>query len=436
MCLVASALGLQAQNNTPVLSGPLDFGPLASDPPTCFQLGSRYFNTTSSVTRVCTAAGTPGTWANIGGSSGGGDTIASPNGTLNVGGTPSNTTLDAKTTLIAQKFFGTAAPGSVSGNLPGDLYTDTTNHNEYVCNAPSGTGAPACTSVSAAGWLQVNGGGGGSGYSTVQSPPGTALTPRAALAVTGNLKATDDSSNARTQIQADPFGAAGNASVTEFDEFTSTFPGTTSFKLGWHISSGSGASVTDIAGLANHPGIVDLDTSSTSGGNATMGLTYNNSSFVLASTTNWEFQFIVRIPTATTNENVWVGFADIATADLRNDQNDIAFSYNPGTDAHWRVCVGSNAPTSTCAATTITVATTSWYRLRIRSTTAGVALFSVATDGGAFSAEITAGTGQTVNASLPAMALSPGFYIDNTSTANDRHLYVDYFAYQMLGLNR
>jgi hypothetical protein len=60
------------------------------------------------------------------------------------------------TTLIAQKFFGTAAPGSVSGNLPGDLFTDTVAHNEYVCNAPAGTAAPACTSVTAAGWLLLN----------------------------------------------------------------------------------------------------------------------------------------------------------------------------------------------------------------------------------------------------------------------------------------
>jgi hypothetical protein len=60
-----------------------------------------------------------------------------------------------------QKFLGTAAPGSVTGNLPGDLFTDTTNHQQYVCNAPSGTAAPACTSVTAAGWLLVNGGGAG-----------------------------------------------------------------------------------------------------------------------------------------------------------------------------------------------------------------------------------------------------------------------------------
>ncbi len=56
-------------------------------------------------------------------------------------------------TVVAKKYFGTTTPGSVSGNLPGDFFTDTTGHKQYVCNAPSGTAAPACTSVAAAGWL-------------------------------------------------------------------------------------------------------------------------------------------------------------------------------------------------------------------------------------------------------------------------------------------
>lgn len=63
---------------------------------------------------------------------------------------------------IPQQFFGTAAPGSVSGNLPGDFFSDTTNHNDYWCNATSATAAPACTSVTAGGWTLLNGAGGSS----------------------------------------------------------------------------------------------------------------------------------------------------------------------------------------------------------------------------------------------------------------------------------
>ena len=107
-------------------------------------------------TMSLTVLGYKGTSAsrNTGGGSG---TVTAVTGTspiLSSGTNTPNISLD--TTKVPQKFFGTAAPGSVATNLPGDLFTDTTAHNEYVCNAPAGTAAPACTSVSAAGWLLLN----------------------------------------------------------------------------------------------------------------------------------------------------------------------------------------------------------------------------------------------------------------------------------------
>jgi len=86
------------------------------------------------------------------------------------------------TTAVTQKFFGAAAPGSVATNLPGDLYTDTTNHHEYVCNAPVGTGAPACTSVTAAGWLQVDGNGLSAFGGSTGASPAFSATPTFSLA--------------------------------------------------------------------------------------------------------------------------------------------------------------------------------------------------------------------------------------------------------------
>ena len=89
----------------------------------------------------------------------------------------------AGTVLVAQKFFGTAAPGSVATNLPGDLYTDTTAHSEYVCNAPAGTAAPACTAVVAAGWLLLNQ---PAGSVNLQSAtPGTPQTGNSNISGTG-----------------------------------------------------------------------------------------------------------------------------------------------------------------------------------------------------------------------------------------------------------
>lgn len=55
------------------------------------------------------------------------------------------------------RFFGTSAPGNISGNMPGDLYSDTTNHQIYQCNAVATATAPACTSITTGGWTLLNG---------------------------------------------------------------------------------------------------------------------------------------------------------------------------------------------------------------------------------------------------------------------------------------
>ena len=147
-------------------------------------------------TMSLTVLGYKGTSAsrNTGGGSGTVTAVTATSPIVSSGSTTPVISLD--TTKVPQKFFGTAAPGSVATNLPGDLFTDTTAHNEYVCGAPSGTAAPACTTVSAGGWLQVNGGGGGTttAYTSVtfSSTPTFTVTASTsvqdfAITVTGNV---------------------------------------------------------------------------------------------------------------------------------------------------------------------------------------------------------------------------------------------------------
>lgn len=87
---------------------------------------------------------------------GGGGVAACPGGDL--GGTPPNCTvvggthLTSGSAIVGQKFFGAGAPATIAGNLPGDIYIDTTAHNNYYCGAVAGTVAPACTTVSVGGW--------------------------------------------------------------------------------------------------------------------------------------------------------------------------------------------------------------------------------------------------------------------------------------------
>jgi hypothetical protein len=123
------------------------------------------------------------------------------------------------TTTVAQKFFGTAAPGSVATNLPGDLFTDTTGHNEYVCGAPAGTAAPACTSVTAGGWLLINGGG--------SAPPTTANF------LSGTSGVLTDSGESKATINP-----------------AATLPsGVTSIMIGnWPMTTCAGAAIASVVG--------------------------------------------------------------------------------------------------------------------------------------------------------------------------------------------
>lgn len=114
---------------------------------------------------------------------------------------------------VPQLFFGTAAPGSVAGNLPGDLFSDTTNHNDYWCGATSGTAAPACTTVATGSWTLLNGGGGVSSVtaaSPLSSTGGT--TPQISIGSTINrtFGGTNNTAGAIPQLF---FGTAAPGSV-------------------------------------------------------------------------------------------------------------------------------------------------------------------------------------------------------------------------------
>lgn len=121
-------------------------------------LGDLYINTAASppvtyqcyMAIGCNAVAT-GNWQLIGSGGGGGGAVASVFGRTGIVVAQSGD-YTAPQVGAPQQFFGTAAPGSVAGNLPGAFFSDTTNHNTYKCGAPSGTAAPACTSVGAGQW--------------------------------------------------------------------------------------------------------------------------------------------------------------------------------------------------------------------------------------------------------------------------------------------
>jgi hypothetical protein len=143
--------------------------------------------------------------------------LLSPPLSRTVGGT--NNTAGA----VPQQFFGTAAPGSVGGNLPGDLFSDTTNHNSYWCNAVAGTAAPACTSLTTGGWTLEN----ASGGTFIQAGTGAVSRTmqnkvRETFSVTDFGAIGDGVHNDQPNIQA-ALDAAGQTGRIEFPQPTNCY---------------------------------------------------------------------------------------------------------------------------------------------------------------------------------------------------------------------
>jgi len=151
-------------------------------------------------------------------------------------------------------------------------------------------------------------------------------------------------------------------SYTYFNDFMgATSDGRVTFAV-----TGTGAvnSVTNINSIANHPGILQQGTGTTTTGNA-RGISSATNGLLLGNGTNWQFEGLVRIPvlsTATDRFNYRVGFMDNAPAD---STDGCLFSYTDSvTSGNWQGICRNNNVESSCD-TGLPVAVNTWYRLGV-----------------------------------------------------------------------
>ena len=298
--------------------------------------------------------------------------------------------------------------------------------------------------------IAVNGG----AAASVMKWGGSATLASGDIAANKPIKMTFDAAgnwDADDIANAPSGGAAFNPFDFTSDTIKETFPGlnTTSGQIGthgWQATSGSGASILKIAGVAGHPGIIGLSSGGTNGGNQkiVLGDIGGGKNYYprLDNVTNWEFQWIFQLNTATTSELARVGLTDV-NGTVTGTDNALYVEYDP---ANGRSCSAADWCFIACAGsscayydTGIAAGTGNWVKLRIRSTSSAVALFSIASDTGSgmssFGAEVTAGTGQSMSKALPTTGLSPWAYVIN-STAADRELWLDDFVGRMAGLTK
>ncbi len=102
-----------------------------------------------------------------------------------------------------QVFSGTTLPGSISGSKLGDLYLNTSTGLSYQCFKTSGV----CTAVAAANWIQIGGGGSGTGNVTAAAT----LTSTAIMTGAGTTAAQTPAATA-TLDSSGNFSSPGTAS--------------------------------------------------------------------------------------------------------------------------------------------------------------------------------------------------------------------------------
>jgi len=216
-------------------------------------------------------------------------------------------------------------------------------------------------------------------------------------------------------------------SITLTDEFFSAGTNATAAKdvgeLGWTTTGGAAAS--KIAGVAQHPGILQRSTTTTG---LTITVTYLGTSsgasvapIATLSNVAWSAVFIFAQDPTSTNPNTKVGiragFADTVTSNPPT--NGIWFENVSGTSAaNWVGNVKSGAM-STPANGTVAL-DTNFHTFEIRND--GVNNITFWIDGSQY--------GNTVTTNVPAGALQPFFQIINTEAQN-KALDIDAFQFTM-----
>jgi hypothetical protein len=214
-------------------------------------------------------------------------------------------------------------------------------------------------------------------------------------------------------------------------------------QLGWGISLiGSGClGYSAVNGQANHPGIFYLNSGTAANGGCSMtlsdalaGAEYPlNNLGAGGAWSYWETQAILETDTSNGvgSAKYLFGFSDNNAAYHASGGNEIAIRYDSAgggcssneSTVTWvyEVIVGG---TKTCYNSGLAVAPSTWYHMRIYSSTPGTIQFQI---NGAYAGSISV---------APTAALAPQFINLTTLNGTEQNLFVDWWAMKIQGLSR
>lgn len=186
-------------------------------------------------------------------------------------------------------------------------------------------------------------------------------------------------------------------------------------KYGWITNSTSGT-IQALAGSNKHPGMIRMRVSATVDHTLSMHLDADTGEFVMNAAT-FDYIWVLKTGGSVTEVQWLFGFAD-GRADI-TPSNSLAFNFTDGTgcttgdgsDTTWRIRASSGGTATTSGSNMPNMATSTWYKFRMRSTVAGTVLFSACSGEGC-----TLGTETSVSTNIPSAAISPIFFAKNCNT--------------------
>lgn len=188
--------------------------------------------------------------------------------------------------------------------------------------------------------------------------------------------------------------------------------------LNWNYSNtGTGAAPTTLAAPdANHPGVLSLNTGTTTTGRGTLfGSGSSTIGSVKVNAGLVEFEGLIQIPVLSVVGDRFAfrfGFGDSNTGDFANG---VYFEYDESASANWRLKT-ANASTRTTNDSGTVVAAGTWYRLYLAISASGT---SVAYKIG----DTSVGT---ITTNIPTLDISPIAHIIKSAGTTARSSYLDY----------
>jgi hypothetical protein len=144
--------------------------------------------------------------------------------------------------------------------------------------------------------------------------------------------------------------------------------------------------------------------------------------------TGWDIQSGYSVNSLTTITGGWC-MGDAADYTFLHARVCVVLDTTSGvstTNFVYRVCT-STPVCFTDVDSGVTAVANTPYRARFHSTSIGVGLLSISTNGGAYSTEVSVGSGQTINQAIPQTAVFPVYFVSNANTAVDRIVNANYF---------